>query len=541
MPLNLIQVQERLKGLPTQVVMEYANGANAEVPPYIALGELNRRRQMQESEQARIAKETAGAPSIKEQIEQTAGVLALQANRQQQAAQEQQGVMAMTPMAAPNTVTSEPAQLAEGGYLAGGEVDPELEAMMMGMGGVGTLPTNDIFVGADYAGGGVVAFQEGGFTDPVGLAPWELATEEDLKRYPGLRAEVEREVDTLKKLISGGGKFDYYSKPTSEEDDEGMPVKRAKSTSAKEEKYPDEFERGPKKDIARDPSATRDKIVGKPGITSILPGEVGGVPTGGGAVATPRTNKDIEFLRSMYAAEPEDYAAKLRAAGLAERPQTGRELEELRRQLGEYSKSSDSFVNRLLAIEPGRKGIGGGTIGKSVAKYETERTNRINQLRTGIAKAEDLDARADYEFRRGNFDAGERLKTEANKERAINANRAGELGVRLEQIAAQREGTAAQAAATAEARRSTNLAQIENARTRALAQSTRAIDEQINAIAGLAALGQPLSPPQKAQLEALKKERDAIIASINAKFDQMATQQGGGSGGFKVIGVKPGQ
>jgi hypothetical protein len=234
-----------------------------------------------------------------------------------------------------------------------------------------------------------------------------------------------------------------------------------------------------------------------------------------------------------------DYEAELKKRGLDVRPQTGKELDELRRQLDEYAAKSGSFTSRFLALEPGRKGIGGGTIGKSVAKYEADRMAKLNDLRRGIAKAEDLDAKAQYEFARGNFDSGIKYKTEADKERAINANRAGTMGVNLEQIAAQREGTAAQAAATAEARRGTNLAQIESARTRALAQGTRAIDAQIKTLTDLAALGQ-LTPAQKAQLDALQRQRDLIIGEINKQYDAMTTQQGGGIGDWRVVNVKPG-
>lgn len=45
--MNLFELQEQLKGLPMQAVMSYANGGNPQVPPYIALTELNRRKQME--------------------------------------------------------------------------------------------------------------------------------------------------------------------------------------------------------------------------------------------------------------------------------------------------------------------------------------------------------------------------------------------------------------------------------------------------------------------------------------------------------------
>ena len=45
--MNLVQIQERLKDMPLQAVMQYANGMNPEVPPYLALGELNRRKKVE--------------------------------------------------------------------------------------------------------------------------------------------------------------------------------------------------------------------------------------------------------------------------------------------------------------------------------------------------------------------------------------------------------------------------------------------------------------------------------------------------------------
>ena len=53
-------------------------------------------------------------------------------------------------------------------------------------------------------------------------------------------------------------------------------------------------------------------------------------------------------------------------------------------------------------------------------------------------------------------------------------------------------------------------------------------------------MGQPLSPPQKAQLEALQRQKIAIEARINQQYDQAQATQGG-AGDFRVIGVKPGQ
>jgi len=223
--LNLVQLQERLKDVPMQALMQYANGANPQVPPFLALGELNRRKKMQEGAAAEQAKEMEGAPTVKQQIEQAAGLMALQGNRQQQAARQQANIQAAIPMAAPNTTTSEPAQLAGGGFIedivvprdyqtGGGVFNPEdlkrlmLREAMQGdvadipkelMSAVGRaalrrrpgiagipLPAN-MFKRSDYAGGGIVAFN-GTFdsfvkeTTPIGEGKEREATPEEKER-----------------------------------------------------------------------------------------------------------------------------------------------------------------------------------------------------------------------------------------------------------------------------------------------------------------------------------------------------------------------
>ena len=217
--LNLVQLQERLKDLPMQAVMQYANGMNPQVPPFLALGELNRRKKMQENAAAEQAKEMAGAPSVKEQIEQQAGLMALQGARQRQAAQQQAGIQAAMPMAAPNTMTSEPAQMAGGGavndvmgrdYRYGGlasmaqpgqGMDPEMMKKLLMLvaarqkGGLGGLPMrDDMFKREDYAGGGIVAFKEGG-QSAADVITGALDEQETADEFEGM------ELSPLQKLI----------------------------------------------------------------------------------------------------------------------------------------------------------------------------------------------------------------------------------------------------------------------------------------------------------------------------------------------------
>jgi hypothetical protein len=120
--MNLIQIQDKLKSLPNdprvmQLLTGYANGQNPQVPPYLALGELNRRKV--EAERAQM--EQAGQPpggTVKDQIEQQTGVMALKQAQQQQGMQRmaQQGMQAPPPqvMAAGGLASLRP------GYRSGG-------------------------------------------------------------------------------------------------------------------------------------------------------------------------------------------------------------------------------------------------------------------------------------------------------------------------------------------------------------------------------------------------------------------------------------
>lgn len=77
--MNLIQIQDRLKELPNspqvmQLLASYANGANPEVPPYLAMTEMMRRKKL-ESQHGGIA---APQGTIKDKLEQDAMLAAMQ-------------------------------------------------------------------------------------------------------------------------------------------------------------------------------------------------------------------------------------------------------------------------------------------------------------------------------------------------------------------------------------------------------------------------------------------------------------------------------
>jgi hypothetical protein len=140
--MNLVQINERLKDLPMQVVQQYANGMNPEVPPYLALGELQRRELSQKQMATAQGAQQGPQPSVKEQVEQKAGLMALQQMQQQQMAQQQ--AQPRGPMPVPAGVPQPQQQ-------------PEV---MMARGGLAGIPVRrDMF---EYAGGGIIAFQSGG-------------------------------------------------------------------------------------------------------------------------------------------------------------------------------------------------------------------------------------------------------------------------------------------------------------------------------------------------------------------------------------------
>jgi len=160
--MNLIQIQEHLKDLPTQAIMSYANGQNPQVPPYMALGEMNRRKAMEQR--------AAQAPdsSVKEKLEsELSQQIALPGvgqgmNMRINPAGMPQPMPAAQPQMAPQMPRMPiqpaarpmpPQQMAQPGSIPAG-------APGMAAGGLAELPVRkDIF---NYAPGGIVAFADEG-------------------------------------------------------------------------------------------------------------------------------------------------------------------------------------------------------------------------------------------------------------------------------------------------------------------------------------------------------------------------------------------
>lgn len=288
--LNLVKVQEELKGMPLNVVMQYANGSNPQVPPYVALGELSRRKQMQESAVAAAPQEEA--PTVKQSLEQQLGIMSLQNQRAQQAMQNVASAAARQP-------TIPPQQMAAGGITA--------------------LPMRrDMFRRSDYAGGGIVAFQNNEdqpvSTDMPGVSEEDLRNQDqaealfDAERRAG-SAEKAAQIlasappapsgnptrDLITKLVTNAGKAQTIEEIADE-------MKRAKEVAGVKEKP---YEESSKRRAAIEEMYNKanqrqgmDELMGfLRGIRQTKPGQGVGVTLGGGAEEYQKEAQKGEAIR----------------------------------------------------------------------------------------------------------------------------------------------------------------------------------------------------------------------------------------------------
>tara|TARA_R110000868_G_scaffold58398_5_gene180376 strand:- start:1895 stop:3655 length:1761 start_codon:yes stop_codon:yes gene_type:complete len=151
--MNLIQVQEHLKDMPMRAIMEYANGKNPQVPPYLALGELNRRKQMEQSAKTGTPPDGTVKDKLEKEITgQAADLMQAGAAKQAQSNQQLQQSLMGQPQPVPEG-TPQPPQPEE--------PMPEMQQpQQMAAGGLTSLPTGSMFKFA--GGGGVVAFADEG-------------------------------------------------------------------------------------------------------------------------------------------------------------------------------------------------------------------------------------------------------------------------------------------------------------------------------------------------------------------------------------------
>jgi hypothetical protein len=153
--MNIIKLQDQLKGIPDQALVGYVQNPTGEVPTYLALSELQRRKtmrekyQQQKTPQTTVAEDLAAPPPPMEQ-----------------------GIASVAPQ-----------------QMAAQEPMPEQAPVEMAEGGLAELDVGDMYDEQNFATGGIVAFGKGGYTyDPETDNPEEYASMLDQR----LAAENER-------------------------------------------------------------------------------------------------------------------------------------------------------------------------------------------------------------------------------------------------------------------------------------------------------------------------------------------------------------
>lgn len=151
--MNIIQIQDRLKGMPKEDIINYIQNPTGDVPTFLALGELQRRK---EADAKYMASQEQPA-SIAEQLV---------------AENMPMGLAAMSPSAAMNPSA---VMAPESGIAKGMTQTPSMAAQPTSVqaadSGIATLPTPE----PSFAGGGIVAFAEGDLvedemaTDNIGV------------------------------------------------------------------------------------------------------------------------------------------------------------------------------------------------------------------------------------------------------------------------------------------------------------------------------------------------------------------------------------
>ena len=157
--MNIIQIQDRLKGLPEDALVNYVKEPMGEVPIYLALGELQRRKDMKERFQA----SQADKPSVAEQLvaeTQPMGIASMMGPQKMMPVT--QGVGAPQPT-------------------------PEIDPRQLAASGIAANPQSAVGGTAMKAEGGIVGYQEGGNIGNIDMSDFEygLNPSTQMKGYAG--------------------------------------------------------------------------------------------------------------------------------------------------------------------------------------------------------------------------------------------------------------------------------------------------------------------------------------------------------------------
>jgi hypothetical protein len=195
--MNLLKIQDMLKGAPDQALVGYVQNPSGQVPTYLALSELQRRKEMRASYQANKPEDKSVAEDLVQ--ESQPGVMGLPAGQPMQQAMQPQ---------------------------------PEMPAEQMAQGGLAELDVGDMYNENNYANGGIVAFADRGYVDAdryinPSLTDLPEVPEDQLsyfdkvkRRYAkmkakeaqDIKAQSEKEISGVKNIFGIKGGFEYGPK-----------------------------------------------------------------------------------------------------------------------------------------------------------------------------------------------------------------------------------------------------------------------------------------------------------------------------------------
>jgi len=138
--MNIVKLQNELKGVPDDALIGYVQNPTGQVPTYLALSELQRRKEMRNNYQAAKPEKTVAQGLVD----------------QAQPQPTQQGIAAVAP---PQPAPMAQAPMAPPQGMAGGGM------VSFADGGIAGLDTGNMYDEQIYAQGGIVAFADGGSTD----------------------------------------------------------------------------------------------------------------------------------------------------------------------------------------------------------------------------------------------------------------------------------------------------------------------------------------------------------------------------------------
>jgi len=146
--MNIIKIQNQLKGVPDNTLVGYVQNPTGQVPTYLALSELQRRKEMRSSYQANKPEDKTVAEDLVQEAQPQPGIAGLPEGQSMQ--------QAMAPQ-------------------------PEMPVQQMAQGGLADLSMdNQMFNEENFATGGIVAFAKGGSPDEYGVIMPIVPTMDDM-------------------------------------------------------------------------------------------------------------------------------------------------------------------------------------------------------------------------------------------------------------------------------------------------------------------------------------------------------------------------